>query len=86
MTKAGVLQRSLSLKPSSEAKRLTFTNNELTVLDGPFTESKELIGGFAVMEMSGFEESIEMCKRYAKILGGTLEIDLRLVDTSEATP
>jgi hypothetical protein len=84
MTKAGVLQRSLSLKPSVEAKRLTFTNNELSVLDGPFTESKELIGGFAVMEMSGFEETMEMCKRYAAILGGTLEIDVRVVDMNEA--
>jgi hypothetical protein len=86
MTKAGVLQRSLALKPSSEAKRLTFKNNDLGVRDGPFIESKELIGGFAVMEMSSMEEAIEMCKRYAAILGGTLEIDVRLVDTSEATP
>jgi hypothetical protein len=84
MTKAGVLQRSLTLLPSAEAKRLTFKNNDLGILDGPFAESKELIGGFAVMEMSGMEEAIEMCKRYAVILGGTLEIDLRLVDTMEA--
>jgi len=50
------------------------------MLDGPFVESKELIGGFAVMELSGMEEAIEMCRRYTAILGGTLEIDLRLVD------
>lgn len=84
MTKAGVLQRALTLKPSSEAKRLTFKNNDLSMLDGPFAESKELIGGFAVMELSGMEETIEMCKRYAAILGGTLEIDVRLVDEIDA--
>jgi len=39
--------------PSAKAKRLTFTNNDLRVLDGPFSESKELVGGFAVLELSG---------------------------------
>ncbi|HXJ21930.1 MAG TPA: hypothetical protein VMT03_17030, partial [Polyangia bacterium] len=48
MEKAGVLVRAIDLKPSGGAKRLQFTNNELTIIDGPFLESKELIGGFAV--------------------------------------
>lgn len=80
MTKAGVLVRSLALQPSAKAKRLMFTNNDLRVIDGPFVESKELIGGFAVMEMANMDEAVAMCRRYAEILGGTLEIDLRLVD------
>ncbi|HSD86139.1 MAG TPA: YciI family protein [Kofleriaceae bacterium] len=80
MTKAGVLVRSQRLQPSGKAKRLLFTNNDLRVIDGPFSESKELIGGFAVMELSGTDEAIELCRRYAEILGGTLEIDLRFVD------
>jgi hypothetical protein len=57
-----------------------FTNNQLRVLDGPFAESKELLGGFALMDLSGMDEAIEICRRYAEILGGTLEIDVRLVD------
>ncbi|HVX96172.1 MAG TPA: YciI family protein [Polyangia bacterium] len=84
MEKAGVLVRALQLQPSAKAKRLMFTNNDLRVVDGPFTESKELLGGFAVMEMSGMDEAIAMCRRYAEILGGTLEIDVRLVDGGEA--
>ena len=80
MTKAGVLVREHKLKPSATAKRLVFTNNDLRVLDGPFSESKELLGGFAVMELPDTGEVIEMCRRYAEILGGTLEIDVRLVD------
>jgi hypothetical protein len=84
MSKAGVLVRSLRLQPSGKAKRLVFTNNDLHVIDGPFTESKELIGGFAVLDLSGMDEAIEMCRRYAEILGGTLEIDVRLVDQDEA--
>ncbi len=80
MTKAGVLVSSIQLQPSAQGKRLVFTNNQLTVIDGPFQESKELIGGFAVMELSGIDEAIELCRPYAEILGGTLEIDVRLVD------
>jgi hypothetical protein len=83
MTKAGVLVRSLGLQPSSKGKRLTFTNNDLRAIDGPFVESKELIGGFAVMELPGMADAIELCRRYAEILGGTLEIDLRLVDPED---
>ncbi|HVJ91756.1 MAG TPA: YciI family protein [Labilithrix sp.] len=85
MTKASVLVRSLQLQPSAKAKRLVFARNELMVLDGPFAESKELIGGFAVLELSGMDEAIEMCRRYAAILGGTLEIDVRLVDQADET-
>ena len=83
MTKAGVLVNSMRLQPSARGKRLVFTNNDLQVIDGPFAESKELIGGFAVMELSGMDETIELCRRYAKILGGTLEVDVRLVDQDD---
>lgn len=83
MTRAGVLVRSLRLKPSARARRLVFTSNDLRVIDGPFLESKELIGGFAVMELAGMDEAIALCRPYAEILGGTLEIDLRLVDQDD---
>ena len=83
MSKAGVLVSSLRLKPSGNGKRLGFKNNDLTVIDGPFVESKELIGGFAILELSGMDEAIELCRRYAEILGGTLEIDVRIVDQED---
>jgi hypothetical protein len=82
MTDAGVLVRTTRLQPSAKAKRLTFTSNNLRATDGPFAESKELVGGFAVIELSGMDEAVEMCRRYAEILGGTLEIDVRLVGTN----
>lgn len=81
MTEAGVLVRAIRLRPSAKAKRLVFTNNKLRMTDGPFVESKELIGGFAVLELTAMDEAIELCRRYAEILGGTLEIDARIVDT-----
>jgi hypothetical protein len=83
MTKSGVLVKSLALKPSGSAKRLAFTNNALHVTDGPFAESKELIGGFAILDLSSVDEALELCRSYAAILGGTLEIDVRLVDQSD---
>ncbi|MGK3990184.1 YciI family protein [Sorangium sp. So ce321] len=83
MTKAGVLVRTHRLEPSAQAKRLMFTKGELSVLDGPFAESKELIGGFAVLDLSGMDEVIDVSRRYADILGGTLEIDVRLVSKDE---
>ena len=83
MTKAGVLVRSVGLQPSSKGKRLLFVNHDRRVIDGPFVESKELIGGFAILELSSMDEALELCDRYAEILGGTLEIDVRLVDQSD---
>jgi hypothetical protein len=83
MTKAGVLVRALKLLPSGSAKRLVFTKNDLRVVDGPFSESKELIGGFAVLDLDGMDEAISVCRSYAEILGGTLEIDVRAVDQTD---
>ncbi|WP_267685835.1 YciI family protein [Nannocystis sp. SCPEA4] len=83
MTAAGVLVRSLRLGPSAEAKRLVFTNNDMRMIDGPFAESKELIGGFAVLELSGMEEALEVCRQYAEVSGGTLECDIRPVDPND---
>jgi hypothetical protein len=85
MTKAGVLVRSYGLQPSAKGKRLVFTDHQMRVIDGPFAESKELIGGFAVMELASMQEVIDVCRPYAEILGGTLEIDVRVVDQEDAT-
>lgn len=84
MSKAGVLVRATHLHSSASAKRLFFTKNELRVVDGPFAESKELIGGFAVMDLADMDEAIALCRPYAAILGGTLELDIRRVVLAEA--
>ena len=84
MTRAGVLAGTEQLQPSAAAKRLVFTNHKLQVLDGPFSESKELIGGFAILRLADLDEAIAVCQRYAAILGGTLEIDVRPLVEPEA--
>jgi hypothetical protein len=60
MTKAGVLVKAVALKPSVTAKRLAFKNNAMEVFDGPFAESKELIGGFAILDLSGSDEALDL--------------------------
>jgi len=77
MKKAGVLSTDAQLAPSVTAKRLHFTANQLRIVDGPFAESKELIGGFSVLDLASIDEVIVECRRYAEILGGTLELDVR---------
>jgi hypothetical protein len=77
MTRAGVLQSTSILQPSSKSKRLRFVNNVREIVDGPFSESKELIGGYAVLDLPSMDAMIAECTRYVEILGGTLEIDIR---------
>ena len=83
MVKAGVMLAGEGLQPTSKGARIKFSGGKTTVIDGPFTESKELLGGFAVLELTGMDEVMALARRYAAILGGTLEIDVRLVDTSD---
>ena len=84
MTRAGVLISSEGLQPSSRGKRLVFTNHKLQTMDGPFSESKELIGGFGMLKLPSLEAAIQEATTSADILGGTLEIDLLLLEEPEA--
>ena len=81
MKKAGVLALAEQLEPSSKAKRMVFTNHHLRVMDGPFSESKELVGGFAILRFDSMEDVMAETRRYAEVMGGNVEIDIRpLVD------
>lgn len=68
-TKAGVLLATGGLAPLDEATRVKYTDGNFTVLDGPFTEAKELIGGWALMETRDKDEAIEWTKRFLAIAG-----------------
>lgn len=68
-TKAGVLVATGGVAPSSEGVIVSRKNGEFTVTDGPFTEAKELIGGWAVMECRDIDEAVEWCKRFLDIAG-----------------
>jgi hypothetical protein len=68
-TKAGVLLATGGLAPVDEGVKVQYHNGEFTVLDGPFTEAKELIGGWALMECRDKDEAIEWTKRFLGVLG-----------------
>ncbi len=78
MQKAGVLLMHEALLPSSKAVRLNYRDNVRARTDGPFTESKELIGGFCMLQMRSFDEMAAWTDRFARILGGNIEVDLRI--------
>ena len=63
LAKAGVLLAVDGLHPSSEGARVKFSRKSRTVIDGPFTESKELIAGFYIFQVKSLEEAIEWVKR-----------------------
>ena len=74
--KAGVLVESGGLLPvTMGGARVKSRGGKLTVMDGPFTESKELVAGFAIVEVDSFEEALEVSKRFYKVAGdGDAEI------------
>jgi|SRR6516164_8725665 hypothetical protein len=75
--KAGVLLSTEGCKPSVYGFRVRRCGKELTVTDGPFTESKEVIGGFALMQVKSKEEMIEGIKKFLQVAGdGECEVRL----------
>ncbi len=78
MTKAGALLATEGCLPSSLGARVRRTGEKLTVTDGPFTEAKEVIGGFALLQAKSKVEAIELTKRFLKAAGDG-ECELRQV-------
>jgi hypothetical protein len=77
LNSAGVMLAAEGLHPSSKGARVKFSGSKRTVIDGPFTESKELIAGFWLIDVKSKEEAIEWVKR-APFDAGT-EIEIRQV-------
>jgi hypothetical protein len=75
LAKAGVMLAAEGLKPTSSGKKVRFSGSTRTVIDGPFTESKEIIAGFWLWQVRSMEEAVEWLKR-APFDGGA-EIELR---------
>ena len=74
---AGVLVAGASLKNNAQAKRLVFDGPDLTVIDGPFTESKELIAGFSIWEVKDMDEAVAWAKRSPNYVPGKSEMEIR---------
>jgi hypothetical protein len=63
LVKAGVMLDGAGLKPTSQGVRIKYSGNKRTVIDGPFTETKELIAGFWIIQVKSKEEALEWAKR-----------------------
>ena len=80
LVKAGILLAAEGLTPSSKGARVKFSGDQCTVIDGPFTETKELIAGFSIIQVKSLEEAIEWVKRAPKVSpNGETEIEIRKV-------
>ena len=69
LVKAGVMLQGEGLQPSSKGARVRFSSGKPIVIDGPFTETKELIAGFTMIQVKSKEEAIEWVKRWPAIDG-----------------
>jgi hypothetical protein len=78
LAQAGVLLATDGLQSSAKGARVRISDDgKFTVTDGPFTETKELIGGFAIIQVGSKEEAIELTKRFLSVMGeGESEIRL----------
>jgi hypothetical protein len=83
LVKAGVLLAADGLQPSSKGKRVRFSGEKRTVIDGPFTETKELIAGFWLWQVRSMEEAVEWVKRCPSPHEGEAEIEIRQVFEAE---
>jgi hypothetical protein len=79
LIKAGVLLALDGLHPSSKGARVKFSGKSRTVVDGPFTEAKELVAGFSILRVKSLEEAIEWVKRGPNCSAGDYEVEIRQV-------
>ena len=75
MTREGTLISTAGLRPTAEGIRVRQVAGKQSVVDGPFAETKEVIGGFAILEARSMEEAIELTKRFLRVHGDEWSIE-----------
>ena len=83
LAKAGILLAGEGLQPSSKGARVRFSGSKRTVIDGPFTETKELVAGFWLWKVKSKEEAIEWVKRCPNPMPTDSEIEIRQIFEAE---
>jgi hypothetical protein len=88
MIREGSLIRTAGLRPSREGVRIRSNHGKLSTTEGPFTETKEVIGGFAVLEAKSMKEAIALTRRFLEVHGDewNLECEVRPFDGEEFGP
>jgi hypothetical protein len=85
MTREGTLITTAGLRPTAEGVRVRLRGGKLSTTDGPFTETKEVIGGYAVLEAKSMKEAIELTKHFLRVHGDEwdIECEVRPLDGQE---
>jgi hypothetical protein len=85
MTREGTLVRTAGLRPTKEGTRVRQRHGKQSIVDGPFTETKEVIGGFAILEAKSKAEALELTKRFLRVHGEEwdIECEVRQIDGPE---
>ena len=85
LTQAGSLVRTAGLRPTSEGMRVRIRRGKLTTMDGPFTETKDVIGGYAILEAPSMDEAVALTKRFLEVHGDEWDIvcEVRQLDGPE---
>ena len=85
LTRTGQLVSTAGLRPTSQGVRVRLRGGKLSVVDGPFTETKEVIGGYAILEAASKEEAIELTRRFLRVHGDDwdIECEVRQLDGPE---
>lgn len=74
---AGVMLAGAGLKPTSESRRIVFEGPQCTVMDGPYTETHEMIAGFSIWQVKDMDEAVAWVKRCPNLMPGRSEVELR---------
>src|SRR6266852_9529078 len=78
LVKAGVLLDASGLQPTSKGWRVKYTGGKRTVIDGPFTDAKELIAGYTIIQVKSREEALEWTKRFPNPVGEGAEAEIEV--------
>ncbi|MEV0411522.1 YciI family protein [Streptomyces sp. NPDC050448] len=84
ITKAGVMLDTAGLLPTSEGTRVTWSGGKLNYTDGPFTETKEVVGGYAILQAKDKAEALEWTKRFLEIHPAQWTVGAELRQIAEA--
>ncbi|MFB6816077.1 YciI family protein [Streptomyces sp. NPDC056347] len=85
ITKAGVMLETAGLTPSSQGTRITWSGGKLSRTDGPFTETKEVVGGYAILQAKDMAEALEWTRRFLSIHPAEWTVTSEVRQIDEAT-
>jgi hypothetical protein len=83
LVKAGIMLAGEGLKPSSQGKRIRFSGTKRTVIDGPFSETKELVAGYWLWQVRSMDEAIEWARRCPNPMPGDSDLEIRPIFEAE---